>query len=376
MKFINPFEIFTYKGPEYFCDREEELEVLIDAFDNRRNIVLAAPRKLGKTNLIYHLHHHLSKRKNTICIYMDVLFTASDEEFINSFITSVLNALSGKENIISKFSELFKNARPEVGFDPITNLPNFKINISTPEEYRHSFDSIMNLLLARKETIQIAIDEFQQIENYNQPSKIDALIRSYFPKAKNLHFIFSGSEAHLLNTLFRNHAKPLFSSTGWVELGLIGYDEYFQFIDRHFKANDINVKDQEIYEILKWTDGHTFYTHYLCNLIFLYGNKGYSNLVDYCKDKCLKENQSSFFMYKRGLTTVQYEVLKAIAKENGVQSLTSKGFLSKYNLSATSAKRSTDTLLEKQFIRESYNEDVVTYIVNDIFLKRWIQAYQ
>jgi len=376
MSVINPFETYTYLGPKYFCDREEELEELIDSFDHRRNMVIASPRKLGKTNLIHHLHHALSARKNTICIYIDIMYTSSDEEFINTFITGALNAISSKEDVIQKFSSVFKNLQPEVGFDPITNLPKFKINIKTPEEYHHSFDSIMRLLFERKENIQIAIDEFQQIENYDQKTKMDALIRSYFPKAKNLHFIFSGSEAHLLNTLFKTHARPMFSSTGWMNLGLIGYDEYFRFITKHFNESDIKVTDQEVYDILKWTEGHTFYTHYLCNLIFLYGNKGYSNLIDLCKSKCLKEFESSYYMYKRTLTTVQYNVLKAIAKENGVKELTSKNFLSKYNLSASSAKRSVDSLIEKQFIREHYQEDKVTYVINDIFFKKWLQTYQ
>lgn len=370
----NPFEIFTYQGPDYFCDRETELEELIDAFVNRRNIVIASPRKLGKTNLIHHVHHYLGKRKDVICIYIDVMDTSSDQEFVNAFITGVLNSLADNEGIIKKFSETFKRFSPEVSFDPLTNLPKFRVHISTPEEYKYSFDAVMKLLVSRKEKIQIAIDEFQQIEQYKEKSRIDATLRSYFPIAKNLHFIFSGSEAHLLNTLFRDYSRPLFSSTGWMNLGFIGYDLYHKFIEKNFSDSEIDIEDQDIYEILKWTDGHTFYTQYLCNMIYLYAKKGHHNLIDMCKARCLKEFESSFRMYRSSLPSVQFNTLKAIAQENGASEITSRDFLSKYGLSASSSRRSVEALIDKQFVREELKEDKSHYLINDIFLKRWLQT--
>ena len=36
----NPFLIVGYQGPEYFCDREKETEVILSALHNGRNITL------------------------------------------------------------------------------------------------------------------------------------------------------------------------------------------------------------------------------------------------------------------------------------------------------------------------------------------------
>ncbi len=117
---INPFELFTYRGPRYFCDREEELKKLVDSFENRRNIVLGADRRIGKTSLIQHFHHHISQNKNVICIYLDVLNTKSDIDFVSKFATAVIDKLEKKEGRVSKFVQMFKNFRPEATFDPIT----------------------------------------------------------------------------------------------------------------------------------------------------------------------------------------------------------------------------------------------------------------
>ena len=48
----NPFLIVGYQGPEYFCDREKETEVILSALHNGRNITLVSPRRMGKTGLI------------------------------------------------------------------------------------------------------------------------------------------------------------------------------------------------------------------------------------------------------------------------------------------------------------------------------------
>ena len=49
----NPFLIHRYKGPEYFCDRQEETANIINALKNGCNITLISPRRYGKTGLIH-----------------------------------------------------------------------------------------------------------------------------------------------------------------------------------------------------------------------------------------------------------------------------------------------------------------------------------
>ncbi len=370
---INPFELFTYRGPKYFCDREDELKALIQAFENRRNIVLGAQRRIGKTSLIQHFQYHLERDHNATCVYVDMLNTRSDLGFINNFATAVINTLEEKEGRVSKFVQMFKNFRPEASFDPISGAPTFSLNIENKQELKFSFDAIMNLLLERKENIQISIDEFQQIENYEEPSMIDATIRSYFPKAKNLHFLFSGSEEHLLSTLFSNPKKPLFSSTEWMNLYNIGYDPYFKFIKENFENNGKRISDFSIHRILKWTNQVTFYTHYICNLLYLASDKEVTEeLVNRTMQNCLKQFESSYYYYQKILSNNQYALLKSIAKEGDAKYLTSKTFLNKYNFSASSVKQSLDVLLEKQMVREKIDKNGKTYNVYDVFLARWL----
>ena len=52
MKLENPFPEYGYFGAEYFCDREQETQTLIEALRNGGNITLIAPRRIGKTSLV------------------------------------------------------------------------------------------------------------------------------------------------------------------------------------------------------------------------------------------------------------------------------------------------------------------------------------
>ena len=58
----NPFLIVGYQGPEYFCDREKETEVILSALHNGRNITLVSPRRMGKTGLMFFIRYKKRRR--------------------------------------------------------------------------------------------------------------------------------------------------------------------------------------------------------------------------------------------------------------------------------------------------------------------------
>ncbi|MDR2233393.1 MAG: hypothetical protein LBE56_09760 [Tannerella sp.] len=59
----NPFVIIGYKSKSFFCDRENELEMLSNYVKNGIDITLISARRLGKTALLYadNLQHRLRR---------------------------------------------------------------------------------------------------------------------------------------------------------------------------------------------------------------------------------------------------------------------------------------------------------------------------
>ena len=51
----NPFVIEGYVSPDFFCDREKETSLLTRHLTNGCNVTLMAPRRLGKSGLVFNL---------------------------------------------------------------------------------------------------------------------------------------------------------------------------------------------------------------------------------------------------------------------------------------------------------------------------------
>ena len=63
MKPNNPFLVYGYHSPTYFCDRETETQKIISALNNERNLTLIAPRRTGKTGLIKNVFHNMAEQE-------------------------------------------------------------------------------------------------------------------------------------------------------------------------------------------------------------------------------------------------------------------------------------------------------------------------
>ena len=85
----------------------------------------------------------------------------------------------------------------------------------------------------------VAFDEFQQISKYPEKN-IEALLRSHIQHLSNVHFIFSGSERHLVTEMFLSSARPFYNSTSILELYPIVAEEYIPFVCHWFDVADVH----------------------------------------------------------------------------------------------------------------------------------------
>ncbi len=371
-KATNPFPIAQYKGPKDFCDRNTELSTLLEAFDNQRPCLLHAIRRIGKTGLIHHFQHHLNKKRDVITIYFDILDTQSDGQFVNKMIQACISAIEVKQDgFIERLTKYFSRLKPTLSFDPYTGAPEIELDIRTHKDVQVSLSTLAEMLGQLKIPIQISIDEFQQIANYEN-TLIDASIRSYFHKMPNVHFLFSGSQRSLLIELFNNSKKAMFGSVQQVTITHIEPSIYHSFIKKKFSQRKVQISDEAIGEILEWTNIHTFYTQYFCNKLYAHGYKKITEKeVAFTKSLILKEQETTFLSYRNLLSSIQWKLLQGIANEGFIEAITSS-FLQQYGLAESSARQSLKSLLDKEMIYEEMQEDATRYYVYDQFLSRWL----
>ena len=370
---MNPFVLKPYISPELFCDRVEESKRIIGAIKNGRPITLISHRRYGKTGLISHVHHQLPKKY--LKINIDVFDTNSDEDFAAKLITYSVAALSKKKkSILQKAVSVFAQFKATLIVDPILGVPTIKVQFSNAPEAKLSLHTLFQLLHETKYQIQLAIDEFQQIAEY-ETTHIDATLREAMQTNPNLHIIFSGSKKHILLYLFTDARKPLFSSTEIMHLGKIPYPAYMDFIKDQFKKHDKEIDENQIHHILEWTKMHTYYTQFFCNVLFQkvdQTTKEY-DITD-VKKEIFQSNKDTYLIYRNLLTAPQWGLLRAIAKEDVMRTPTGEAMRSNYNLGAGSTvSRSLESLLDKEMIYANTLESETNYEVYDVFLSRWMQ---
>ena len=371
---MNPFYLIPHTPSAYFCDRETETADLVKFLENGQNVTLIAPRRYGKTGLIYHVFDKLSEKNGGVeLFYVDIYATGSVDDFLNVFAESIAKVLK-KESLIKSFLKFLGRIRPVISRDSFSGDPKFSFTLDTDADRRYLLKTLLDYLEHRPTKVIVAIDEFQQIREY-QGMSMEALLRTYIQPLTNVQFIFSGSRKHIMAEMFTYENSPFYESATSYSLNKIDRDVYARFIKTQFEKNKKRITEEAVEYILYWTRCHTFYTQSLCNRVFSNVKKE-AGLVDVliAADALLKENNDTFLERRSLLTPRQWKFLMAVAKEVEVTEPTSSAFLQKYGLGAPStAARLLSALTEKELLLETKSLENSSYCVYNVFFSRWLE---
>lgn len=366
----NPFVVYGYKGAEYFCDREKETKTIMNALHNERNIVLVAPRRIGKTGLIHHVFAEMAKTEpESKCFYMDINSTRSLTQFVHYFAKTVIGKLdSPTQSALRKASAFFSSFKPLMSFDEVNGTPSFSLTFS-PDQKEESLKRIFDYIRLSEKRVYIAIDEFQQITQYPEKGT-EALLRSYIQFLPNVYFIFAGSKQHMMADMFMSAKRPFYLGAQVMTLPLINIDKYADFANRLMAKKDMRISKEDFTYLYQAMDGQTWYVQAILNRIYENGDTVTKSVIDNVIKDLINEQDGVFSTYYDSLTTNQALLLSAIAQAERVPYILSQEFISQYHLPATSSVNlALKSLIEKEFV---YKEST-GYIVHDRFFARWLR---
>ena len=328
---LNPFLINQYISPAYFCDRDQETTDLIDALKSGRSVTIHSIRRMGKTALIKHVYHKLSRNKDFVLIYLDILDISTAKEFINILSSKIITSLEkSREGFIRKVTKYFGKYRPVFSIDSLTGSPSVSLDIRNESDIKVGLETIFTFINEQPKTFVIAIDEFQQVNNF-EVKTIPASLRKHLQSTRKLVFIFSGSQRNMLLELMTSPKQALYRSTQIMSLSRIPQEIYAKFIANQFSKNNKIIVDELIYDSITWTMNHTYYTQFYFHRLFSECQKSVDELLIHkLKTKILQENEITFLNYKNLMSKAQWKLLSAIGKEGVVREPTSKIFLQKY----------------------------------------------
>ncbi len=364
----NPFLIAGYAGPDYFCDRVTETENLIQALQNGRNVTLISPRRMGKTGLIKNVFHHLRQEQNAHFFYLDLFSTQSLTNFIDLLADTVLGKLDATaQKAMQRVMQFVKSCRPVFTMDELSGMP--KVYLERAKEAENStLKEIFEYLNSAQQPCYIALDEFQQVSNYPE-NGVEALLRSFIQFSPNIHFIFSGSRMHLMQEIFLSPKRPFYQSTQLMNIAEIDRDAYYSFAQHFFSQQKIDFPEEIFNRIYHDFEGHTWYVQAILNRLYETNKNVDIQLYNQIVEMIISENEYAYQSFFSTLPKGAAKLLKAIAKEGRVKTITSGAFLQKHGIkAASSVARSVTFLLDHELL---YKFDA-GYSVYDRFMGLWL----
>lgn len=371
IKIKNPFVNQGYVSPEYFCDRQQETDLMLNHFENGRNITLVSPRRIGKTGLIKNLFYRIEhQNKHAICLYLDIFATKNLQDFTEMFGAVVFNGFARKEkSFLQKTASVLSSLRPVFTNDPFTGMPKMSITVE-PSRSQLTIQQIFDLLSGSRREVYIAIDEFQQIANYPETGT-EALLRSHIQFANGVHFIFAGSKFRLMAEMFGSPQRPFFQSTEMMDLNPLDKEVYYDFANRFFEKKRGSLDHDAFGGLYDCFEGHTWYIQSVLNR--LYDNCLHVKSMKDVNREIVHVVDSKSPQYEslaQFLSSNQFNLLKAIASDGIVTEPTGGRFIREHNLASASVVQSAlRGLTEKEIVYRTPRG----YIVYDRFMSIWLK---
>ena len=364
----NPFVVYGYDSPEYFCDREGETAELIDAIENGRNVTLLSPRRMGKTGLIHNVFHRLRKEGVWTPVYVDVFAAQNLAEFVQRFGAAVIGAMdTNVEKALSTATRFFRSFRPVVSVDPVTGAHSYSFTLD-PANVESTLKECFDYLGKGGRRCVVAVDEFQQVADFPEKGT-EALLRSYVQFLPHTRFIFAGSKRHLMAEMFSAPKRPFYNSTQTFPLGVIPKDAYFAFAERHMRAGGVKLSREVFDGVYGLFDGVTWYVQTVLNRLYGFRSAQPSDVAR-AIDRVMAENAYNYGNLLATLPDGSIRLLRALAAEGRVRAVTAGAFMSRHGLHANSSvKISLVKLLDSGLVSR---DDDLSYRVDDRFFSMWL----
>ncbi len=268
----NPFRYGALALDEAFTDREREtVELKTDAL-NGQDVVLFAPRRYGKSSLVWRVSQELVA-EHALVAHVNLMTTPTitqlAEKLAQSIHEDIASPLFRAKERLRVFQGL--RVRPTVTVDPEDGSLSFSFD-SGPrvEDIRATLERLLELLgqLAgeRKRQVVLIFDEFQEVVEID--ANLPRLMRSVFQQQPEVAHLYLGSKRHMMQRIFNDENEPLWRSAKQIELDVIQPEPFAEYIVSQFARTGRKIASAAVDAILETTHGHPYATQELCYFLW------------------------------------------------------------------------------------------------------------
>lgn len=363
--YINPAEYFPLglAKASAFCNRIQEQQELKRNITTISHTVVVAQRRYGKSSLILKVIEESELPYEVID-----LFVAKNTQTIEKYILEGIQRLISKtmttsEQAIKLLKTTLKNldAKIVIGTNGISFEFLKTLSNSDPAGTIMAALQAMDKILSKKKiTAILFIDEFQQLGALAKGRGIEGAIRHVAQETRNIVFIFSGSNRHLLSHMFHDSNRPFYKLCWNMYLKRIGKEDYTKYLNSISKKTWGNALPESVLtEIFSCTENHPYYMNALCSRIWMNGQQPTAEITRKLWKEYVFEERSKTINELNQLTANQCLILNKIA-HGYTKQLTSHLFLSEAKIPSSSVIQALGYLEKSDYIYKEGDEYHIT----------------
>ena len=352
---VTPFSYGRIAEKENFTDRSSEVRLLTQNFKSLINTVIISPRRWGKTSLVNKAAQAVTEENQTILVcQIDIFNCRTEEEFYIAYANAVLKvATSAWEEFVAGVKKYLGRMAPIVSISDTSQTYELSFGINFKGN-QLSYDEILDLpqVIANdtKKRIVVCIDEFQNINEYEDPLAFQRKLRSHWQKHTSVCYCLYGSKRHMLLDIFNDYSMPFYKFGDILFLQKIGREDWIKFISERFSDTGKSISDEHCGIIADRMKNHPYYTQQLSQQVWLRTTK--ESTEEIINDAFLSLIGQLGLLFSNivdSLTPKQISFL--IAVSDGISNFSSKEVLMKYKLgTSANIKNLRKATLERDLI--------------------------
>jgi uncharacterized protein len=373
----NPFQYGALALDEMFTDREAEIAELSSDIRNGQDVVIFAPRRYGKSSLIWRVVQRLVKR-GVLVGQVDLMGTPTREKLAERLAETIHDQMASRLFKVRERLAVFSGLRvtPTITVSPEDGSVSFRFDARAG---RDEMGATLEQLFAlpgrigadRGRRVALVFDEFQEIVEIDP--NLPKLMRSTFQEQPEVAHVYLGSKRHMMEQIFSNQNEPFWRSAKQMELDVIAPADFAPWIAERFEQTGRSVASGALVHGFGVTGGHPYATQEL--FYFLWertpagGTAGEEGLEG-ALEAVLRSENAHFGLLWEGLSAAQRLVLLALAEEQPGHPLTTD-YQRRHGLPATPTVQTALGALSRAelVVREARGE----YRIAEPFLTEWLR---
>jgi len=373
----NPFRYGALALDDAFTDRTAEIAELIADAKSGQDVVIFAPRRYGKTSLVWRVQQELVA-DGVLVAQVNLMTTPTKEKLAEKLAKAIHEEIASivyraRERALAVFRGL--RIAPTMTIDPNDASLSFGFAAGhAPDDVDATLERLLQLPgelgAERDRRVVLIFDEFQEIVEIDP--NLPKLMRSVFQEQPEVAHLYLGSKRHMMEGIFNDENEPFWRSAKQLELQVIAPDLFRDFIVERFRATGKSITDAAVTAILDVTGGHPYATQELCYFAWAAtaeGGEAGRETVDTALAGVLRSEHAHFSLLWDGLSAGQRLLVEALAAEPGRPYR--EDYRRRRNLrAATSIQKALAALTRREIVAKRPSGD---YTIAEPFFAEWIE---